>query len=86
MIKDFRLHRVNNGSNLKAYADIVVDEQVLIKSVRVINSDSNGLFVSMPKQKAKDDKWYDTVKLLDDISKEELQIIVLEAYNDQFNV
>ena len=76
-----RLHKVNNGSKLKAFADITINDQVLVKGVRVIISKSNVLFVSMPQRKAKDGKWYNIVKLIDDEAKQEAQAVVLEAYN-----
>ena len=80
MIKVLRIHRIDNGSSLKAFADIVFDDQVLIKGVRVLSGEDDGLFVTMPKQKSKNDKWYETVSLLDEEAKEELQVVVLEAY------
>ncbi len=81
MIKVSRLHRIDNGSSLKAFADVVVDNQVLIKGVRILIGDNHGLYVTMPKQQSKNGKWFDSVKLLDDLAKEELQDVVLEAYN-----
>lgn len=81
MITVSRLYKINNGSTLKAFADVVINEQVLIKGVQVLSSKENGLFVSMPKQKSKNDKWYETVSLLDEDVKEDLQVVVLKAYN-----
>lgn len=79
MIEVARLHRVENGSSLKAFADVVI-EQVLVKGVRIVEG-RNGLFAAMPKSQGKDGKWYDTVKILDDELKQKLQDAVLEAYN-----
>ena len=81
MITVSRLQKVNNGSNLRAFADVVFGELVFVKGVRLVHSNSNGLFVSMPQQKTKDGKWYDIVRVLDDKLKQELQTVVLEAYN-----
>lgn len=81
MITVSRLYKINKGSTLKAFADVVINEQVLIKGVQVLSSKENGLFVSMPKQKSKNDKWYETVSLLDEDVKEDLQVVVLKAYN-----
>ncbi len=81
MITIARLHKIDNGSVLKAFADIIINNEVLVKSVQVLSGEGDELFVSMPKQKAKNGKWYETVSLLDDESKEELQVVVLEAYD-----
>ena len=81
MITVARLHKLDNGSVLKAFADIIINNEVLVKSVQVLNGEDDGLFVSMPKQKAKNGKWYETVSLLDEEAKEELQVVVLEAYD-----
>ncbi|MDP1854228.1 MAG: septation protein SpoVG family protein [Candidatus Omnitrophota bacterium] len=78
MIEVARLHRVENGSSLKAFADVVIN-QVLVKGVRIIEG-TNGLFVTMPKSQGKDSKWYPTVTLVDKSMQSELQSIVLEVY------
>jgi DNA-binding cell septation regulator SpoVG len=80
MITVARLHKIDNGSVLKAFADIIINNEVLVKSVQVLSGEGDDLFVSMPKQKSKNDKWYETVSLLDEEAKEELQVVVLEAY------
>jgi stage V sporulation protein G len=79
MIEVARLYRVDGGeSHLKAFADVNINN-ILIKGIRVIDG-KNGLFAGMPKQQARDGKWYDTVKVLDEELKQELQEVVIEAY------
>jgi len=79
MIEVARLYRFENDGHLKAFADVIFNAQLLVKGVRVADG-RNGLYVSMPKAQGKDGKWYDTVRLLDDELKQELQNVVLEAY------
>jgi stage V sporulation protein G len=79
MIEVARLHRTDNGSALKAFADVVIN-QVLVKGVRIVEG-KNGLFVTMPQAQGKDGKWYPTTMLLDEGLKDELQEALLEAYN-----
>ena len=81
MIEVARLHRVDNGSSLKAFVDVIVNEQVLVKGVKVVNNRDGNIFVAMPKQQGKDGKWYETVRLLDEETKQELETAVLEAFN-----
>lgn len=80
MIEVARLYRLeDNGSALKAFADVIIG-QVLVKGVRVIGNRDGGLFVAMPSAQGKDGRWYETVKLLDDELKQELQEVLLETY------
>lgn len=81
MLEVARLYRMDNGSNLKAFADVIVGGEVLIKGVRVVSGKDDSLFVSLPKQKAKDGRWYETVSLLSEETKQEMSERVLEAYN-----
>ena len=81
MVEVIRLHRMENkDGSLKAYVDIKVCDAVLIKGVRVLSNKEGALFVAMPSQKAQDGKYYETVKLLTDEAKQELQEVVLSAY------
>lgn len=80
MIEVARLNRVDNGSSLKAFVDVAVSGIVLVKGVRVVEG-KNGLWVAMPSAQAKDGKWYETVSILDEELKQELQDVVLESYN-----
>ena len=80
MIEVARLYRVDNISSVKAFADVIFNGQLLVKGVRVVEG-KNGLFAGMPKSQGKDGKWYDTVKIVDDELKQELQDTLLEAYN-----
>ena len=79
MIEVARLHKLESNGPLRAFADVVIG-QVLVKGVRVIDG-KNGLFLTMPQTQGKDGKWYCTVMLLDDSLKDELQEVVIEAYN-----
>ena len=81
MVEVARLFRLDNGSALKAFADISIAGQVLVKGVRVVEGKDGNLFVAMPQQQGKDGRWHETVTLLNDEFKESLQEIVLEAFN-----
>jgi len=74
-----RLVRFDSEGNLKAYADLTIENLFVIKGLRVVQG-KNGLFVSMPRQQGKDGKWYDTVTTLTKETKEEVGRVVLSAY------
>jgi stage V sporulation protein G len=79
MIEVARLHRLESNGPLRAFADVVIN-QVLLKGLRIVEG-KNGMFITMPQSQGKDGKWYCTAMLLDDGLKEELQNVLLEAYN-----
>lgn len=75
-----RIYKLPNGKSLKAFADINVNDAILIKGVRVMDG-KKGIFVTMPReQSTKDKKWYDTVRCLSQEVKEEISGKVLQAY------
>jgi stage V sporulation protein G len=79
-IKVNRMYRFNDeGKRIKAIADIEVAGLLLVKGIQVMNG-KNGLFVSMPRQKGKDNKWYETVRTLTDQVKETISSAVLTVY------
>lgn len=76
-----RIHKLANGKSLKAFADINVNDALLIKGVRVMDG-KKGIFVTMPReQSAKDKKWYDSVRCLSQEVMAEISGKVLEAYD-----
>ena len=80
MIEIARLHKLDNDSSLKAFADVIIEEAFVIKGVRVIKG-KEGLFVGMPITQGKDGKWNSVVEIFNDGMKKEFQDIVLAAYN-----
>lgn len=79
-VKVNRMHRFNSEeSKLKAFVDLEINESLLVKGVGVMNG-KNGLFVSMPRQKGKDNKWYEVVQTMSPLVKEKISSVVLGAY------
>lgn len=74
-----RLVVLGGEGSLKAYVDVCVNGELVIKGVRVVAGKS-GLFVSMPRKQGSDSKWYDSVVLLTRQAQRELGMVVLEAY------
>uniref|UniRef100_A0A6M3JBC2 Putative sporulation stage V protein G n=1 Tax=viral metagenome TaxID=1070528 RepID=A0A6M3JBC2_9ZZZZ len=79
-IKIERIKAVSFGSCV-AFCDISIMDAFVVKGLRIING-KNGFFVSMPSEKGKDGKYYDTVYTKTPEIKEELERIVLDRYKD----
>ena len=80
-----RLVKFEGEGSIKAYCDVAVGEQFLIKGLRVVLG-KNGLFVSMPRQQTKNGKWFDSVETLTKDAKDEVDRVVLDAYQHDSDV
>lgn len=76
------MYKFETDRPLKAFADIVINDVLLIKGVRIMDS-SKGLFVSMPREQAKDSKWYDTIRCLTEEVRDDITKAVLDVYNEE---
>ncbi len=74
-----RMFCLPDNGKLKAFADVVINDALVIKGVRLLNG-KKGLFVSMPQEQGKDDKWYDQVVCKSASLYEELSDKVIEHY------
>ncbi|MFH0762833.1 MAG: SpoVG family protein [Candidatus Omnitrophota bacterium] len=79
-LKIVRLHRFDGDSKLKAFVDVAIGD-FIIKGLRVVNGEK-GLFLSMPQEKGKDGKWYDTFYPVTDEARRILAGVVLAAYEE----
>lgn len=80
-MKIVRMNKMNNpSSKTSAFFDVETDDGIIIKGFRIVNG-SNGLFISLPDQRGKDGKFYDTVILPKEM-KDSLEKIALEEYNN----
>ena len=74
---------MNKGEwgKLRAFFDVQTDEGFTIKGFKIVEG-INGLFVSSPSQKGKDEEYYDTVFIAPEL-REELNHIALQEYGMQ---
>lgn len=82
-LSDVEVQRINlyNSGSMRAFVDVVV-RGVLIKGAKIMDG-SKGLWVAMPSKQQKNDptKWEDIVAIKDKALQEDVQEIVLAAYN-----
>jgi len=81
-VKVQRLYRFETERPLKAFVDIIINDALLVKGVRVMDG-KKGLFVAMPREQAKDEKWYDTIRCLTIEAREQITKACLDAYNEE---
>ncbi len=77
-----RLQKIANNSRLRAFADMNINDQLIIKGVRVVEGPT-GLFVAMPQEKGKNNKWYETVRCLSKEVRDSIAKEVLSVYEEK---
>ncbi len=81
-LKIMKIHRLPEGNRIKAFVDLGINDALLIKGLRVIDS-QKGLFVSMPQEQGKNERWYERVRCLNKEVRGLITQKVLEAYKSQ---
>ena len=81
-IKIYPFDLDSSQSSLRAYADVVLDDLVLIKGFRILASKSGGLFIGVPSKMGKDGKYYDQVEFKTEEFQSLLRNRILEAYKE----
>ncbi|MBF0619681.1 MAG: septation protein SpoVG family protein [Candidatus Omnitrophica bacterium] len=74
-----KMYRLPDAGSLKAFADVSVNNTLVIKGLRVVDG-KKGLFVSMPQEQGKDQKWYDQVLCKSAETHEEIASVVIDEY------
>ena len=67
-------------TSLRGYADVVLDDLLVIKGFKILAAKSGGLFIGMPSKKGKDNKYYDQIEFKDNDFRYKLQNRILESY------
>ena len=84
-----KIERMNKGSwgKVRAFFDIRTEEGLVVKGYKIMEG-INGLFVSMPSQKGKnqqgEDEWFDTVWIEKEL-RDQLNQIALNEYGSQYD-
>jgi len=81
-IKVARIYKIPKEGAIKAFVDVSVNDALLIKGFRVVSGPS-GLFVTMPQEKGKNERWYNTVHCLSNDIRAFVANRVLEAYQQE---
>ena len=71
-----------DGNRIKAFVDVSINDALLIKGIRIVEG-NKGLFVSMPVEQGKNEKWYERVRCLNKSIRDEIANAVLTAYSGE---
>jgi stage V sporulation protein G len=79
-IKVIKVHRLPQDSRIKAFVDLGINDALLIKGIRIVQG-KKGLFISMPVEQGKNERWYERVRCLNQDIRSLIAQKVLEAYS-----
>jgi stage V sporulation protein G len=79
-VKIIKMHRLAQDSRVKAFVDLSVNDALLIKGLRIVQG-KKGLFVSMPTEQGKNERWYERVRCMNQNVRSLIADKVLEAYS-----
>lgn len=74
------MNKYDSESKTKAFFDIETQEGIVIKGFSLVEG-SNGLFVSIPSYKGKDEKYYENV-IMSKEQKKELNDLAVAKYSE----
>ncbi len=80
-MKISRMNPFDGSSKTVAFFDVETEEGINIKGFTLVEG-SNGLFVGVPSEKGKDDKYYDRVYVPKEL-KEQLTEMAISMYNEK---
>lgn len=77
-----KMYVLPEAGALKGFVDVSVNDELVIRGCRIVEG-KKGIFISMPQEQGKDNKWYDQVVLRSAEAFEALSTAVMEHYNRQ---
>ncbi|MBS6194027.1 MAG: septation regulator SpoVG [Clostridiales bacterium] len=80
-ITDVRVRKVAKEGKMKAVVSITIDEEFVVHDIKVIEGEK-GLFIAMPSRKATDGEYRDIAHPINSDTRERIQDIILEKYED----
>ena len=76
-----RITKWEGEGSTRAFCDVAIAEAFLIKGIRVVQSKEGELFVGMPREQGKDEKWYSSFLPLSKEAHKQFSEVVLAAYH-----
>ena len=79
-IKVVKIHRLMEEGRVKAFVDLGINDALLIKGIRIVKG-KKGLFVSMPIEQGKNERWYEKVRCLN----QDIRLIIAQKVLDAYS-
>ncbi|MBI4595527.1 MAG: septation protein SpoVG family protein [Candidatus Tectomicrobia bacterium] len=79
-VKVYPFDTTGAGGKIKAFAEVVFNDALLIKGLKVVQGTGGGLFVSFPTQRSREGHFHELVVPLDNSIREMIRKKVIEEY------
>ena len=83
-ITEIKIYPFDSGGRVKGYADITIEDALLLKGFKIIEAENRGLFIGYPNQKTRDGKYKDLVIPLSSEIKEFLRRSIIDKYKELY--
>ena len=80
-ITDVRVSKTTKEGKMRAVVSITLEDEFVIHDIKVIEGD-RGLFIAMPSKKSADGEYRDIAHPINSATREKIQKIILEAYEN----
>lgn len=74
------------GGRVRAVAEVIIDDILLIRDIKVIESKHGGLFINFPKKKSSSNRFLEIVEPLSKEFAEEVRRAVVDKYKEMMNI
>ncbi|MCX7761134.1 MAG: SpoVG family protein [Hydrogenothermaceae bacterium] len=74
------------GGRVRAVAEVIIDDILLIKDIKIVQSKTGGLFLSFPKKRSSSGKFVDIVQPLDKDFSESIRRAVVDKYKEMMQI
>ncbi len=81
-ITDVRIRKVEKEGKMKAVVSITIENEFVIHDIKVIEGEK-GLFIAMPSRKSNDGEYRDIAHPINSSTRENLQKLILEKYQEE---
>ena len=80
-ITDVRVRKTTKEGKMRAVVSITIEDEFVIHDIKVIEGE-RGLFIAMPSKKSADGEYRDIAHPINSATREKIQKIILEAYEN----
>lgn len=82
-ITDVRVRKISSesGNKMKAIASITIDGVFVVHDIKILEGEK-GMFIAMPSRKSSDGEFRDIAHPINTETREMLQTLILEKYNE----
>lgn len=80
-ITDVRVRKITKEGKMKAVVSVTIDDEFVVHDIKVIEGEK-GLFIAMPSRKSTDGEYRDIAHPINTATRDRIQAIVLEAYEN----